>query len=779
MTALFRGRFVVLVLSTILLFAGESTAQQFSLSGTVQDTTGVVPDAAVTLSSGGKEVSTTKTNNQGAYSFTGLPAGSYELSVARRGFETAVRNVSLGPDTAPVDVLLAMGRISTSLTITASAGKATASRLPVPDDDLPAQVSSIPQELLRQQSINSLTEGLKNDSGVQSFRWYGAYEQYLIRGFFDPDRDDANVLLLDGMRMSGNRYSTQTSNVESVEVLKGPSSILYGKGAAGGAINVVRKKPSGVRSHELSYRGGRFNTHQISGGSTGPVGSNNLFLYRMDASYEHSDGWRKAGADRLNLSPSLTWIMGERAKLTVHESFNRDRFDGDGGVPFDVVNRPDYKRDWRFDLPQDNVLVKDSQTNALFNFNLSPNLEFRDSFIVQKTSDRYFVSEYLYTDDDLVYREPLDFHHHRTPVQNQAELVARFGGFGRHTVLLGYEYQDDNYYTDTSAGDDPCTCGYWWETIAPIDMTTFQETQGPLDIDTVARKIFFKDRTHGLYWQDQIDILPKLKVNVGGRFDDYFRRRRSDYITDPSRNGIREQSESAYTYRAGVVYSPAQDHQLYFGTSSGFSFTPWGDTPSGVVELDPTTSRNYEIGHRWKGWNGRVDTNLAFYHVTRNNIAFSETPTTFIQVGEQTSKGVEIDVNTELVKGTHLLLNYGYTQPRFEDADDLDLTGNTPRFVPKHNANAWLRKDWQSGFNASFGVRYLSAQFLNNSNTLRTGGYTIFSGAVGFRAERWEWTLNAENLFNRERYFLPGNYTGLVFPGQPINVTSGIRFRFY
>ena len=314
MTAPFRARFVVLVISTILLFAGKSAAQQFSMSGTVKDSTGVVPDATVTLSSAGKEVSSTTTNNQGAYSFAGLPAGSYELSVTRRGFETAVRNVSLGPETAPVDVLLAMGRISTTLTITASAGKATATRLPVADDDVPAQVSSIPQELLRQQSINSLTEGLKNASGVQSFRWYGVYEQYLIRGFFDPDRDDANVLLLDGMRMSGNRYSTQTSNVESVEVLKGPSSILYGKGAAGGAINLVRKKPTAVRSHELSYRGGRFNTHQVSGGTTGPLTSNNLFLYRLDASFEHSNGWRKAGADRLNLSPSLTWIMGERAK---------------------------------------------------------------------------------------------------------------------------------------------------------------------------------------------------------------------------------------------------------------------------------------------------------------------------------------------------------------------------------------------------------------------------------------------------------------------------------
>ena len=110
------------------------------------------------------------------------------------------------------------------------------------------------------------------------------------------------------------------------------------------------------------------------------------------------------------------------------------------------------------------------------------------------------------------------------------------------------------------------------------------------------------------------------------------------------------------------------------------------------------------------------------------------------------------------------------------DADD--LTGKTPRFVPKHNVNLWLRKDWASGFNASIGARYLGDQFVDDDNTEPLDGYTIVSGAVGYRADRWEWSLNAENLFNKERYFLPGHFSNQVFPGQPINVTTTIRLRF-
>jgi len=771
--ALFRHGVVSLVLM-LLLFATPSAAQQLSLSGTVRDASGLLSGAMVTLSSNGARIATATTDSVGAYRFGELAAGTYELSFEMRGFETAVRRVTLGPDTPPMDVVLAVGRVTTTLTVTATAGKAAASRLPVPDDDMPAQVSSIPQELLRQQSVNAIVDALRNASGVQAFRWYGVYEQYTIRGFTDPDRDDFNVVLLDGMRMGGNRYSTQTNNVQSVEILKGPSSVLYGRGAVGGAINLVRKKPQAVQAYDLGYRGGRFNTHQLSGGATGPLGDSNRFLYRLDSSFEHSDGWRNAGADRFNLSPSFTWIMGENARVTIHETFNRDRFDGDGGVPLNITGLPNYRPDLRFSLPQDNVLVEDSQTQILFNGFFSSSWEFRNSLQLQRTSDRYFVTEGVFgaPEENLVYREALDFHHIRRPVQNQTEVVGRISGFGRHNVLVGYEFQRDKYRTEVTAGDDPdCVCGYWYLTIAPIDITTLEETQPPLDLETIARRTFVNDRIHSVYWQDHIDVLPQLKINVAGRFDDYHRS--VDRIGGLPFTPVRL-DQTAYTYRGGVVYSPRYDQQIYFGASS--SFTPVRTVPPDGSTLEPSTARNYEVGHRWQGLDGRVDTNLALYYVVRNNINVRQTAISLTQVGEQRSKGLDLDVNTDLGARMHLILNYGFTQPRFEDADD--LSGLMPRFVPKHTANAWLRKDWRSGFNASLGARYVGPQFSNNANTVRIGGFTIFSGAVGYRSESWEWSLNAENLFNRERYFLPGHFNNLVFPGPPINVTTSMRVRF-
>src|SRR5690606_14894587 len=114
----------------------------------------------------------------------------------------------------------------------------------------------------------------------------------------------------------------------------------------------VRKKPQGVRAYDFTYRGGRFNTHQVAGGATGPVGNSNSFLYRADVSYDYTDGWRNAGAERFNASPALTWIMAENASVTVQQAFNYDQFDGDGGVPLNITTLPNFDPEWRFSLPQ-------------------------------------------------------------------------------------------------------------------------------------------------------------------------------------------------------------------------------------------------------------------------------------------------------------------------------------------------------------------------------------------------------------------------------------------
>ena len=768
----------ILAAAVVLFFTIESFGQQLSLSGTVRDADGVVPDTEVTLRQGGGMPRTATTDSRGAYSFNGLASGYYEVSFAKKGFDTVTRTLTLNPDsTAPVDVTFTVGAVSTSITVTDVAGKGTAARLDIPDRDLPVQVNSIPQELLQQQGVNDMTGALRNASGVQAQRFYGVYEQYTIRGF-----NAADVMLVDGMRTEAilNRFNTQLNNVDRIEVLKGPSSVLYGGDAVGGAINILRKKPQGTRAYDFTYKGGRFNSHQVAGGVTGPI-SGYKWLYRVDASQDYSKGWREAGANRLNVSPSLTWLMSDRARLTVHQAFNRDNFEGDGGVAVGYTTSPAYDPGRRFSLPSDFAHIRDSQTHVLFNVNLSPNWEFRNGFLMRRTGEEYLVTEGIYFDAvaNEVPREALYFYHHRKPYVNQAELVGHVNAFNmRHTLLFGYDFRHFSKRTDVTAGDgDGCNCGFYAGNINPISLDTFEETTPPITDFTVARQTWDTNRINAFFLQDQIDVHRMFKVNVGVRVDDYNRERHRIFTEDPDTIvGVQERNQTATTYRAGAVFAPVVDHQFYVSSSS--SFTPVIDVPDNGEELKPQHGRGFEAGYRTQALNGRVKADFAWYHIEQNNLVFAETLTTVSQTGKQTSQGIDMDVNTELGRRVRLLVNYGYTNPKFAEDDGSHVVGSLPRFTQKHAANAWLYKTWSSGFSTSFGARYVGPMFTNDDNTIRLGGWTTFAAAVGIRRGIWDWSVNAENLFNRKRYFTGSDYSNQIYPGAPINVFTTVRMRF-
>ncbi|OFV98647.1 MAG: hypothetical protein A3H28_10470 [Acidobacteria bacterium RIFCSPLOWO2_02_FULL_61_28] len=772
----------------LICFAPMLSAQTTgTISGVVTDVSGaVMPGVAVqAISQPGRTVQNAVTDDSGRYRIEGLTTGSYELSFGREGFETARKTLLFTTESAVLDVTLGLSGLSTTIvvrevagTVADITGKTTASRMDIPDRELPVQVSSIPQQVLVEQGVNDMVTALRNASGVSAVRKWGMYDYYTIRGFHVGDRG-TDVQLVDGMRLEGNRFSTQLNNVEQIDVLKGPSSILYGGQALGGAINIIRKKPQAERLYELFYRGGRFNTHQVGGGATGRVFGSNRLLYRTDVSYENSSGWREAGARRLNVTPVLSWFVTDRIRLAVHQAFNRDDFDGDAGVPVGVLDVPGFDLSRRFNTPQDFARLRDSQTQLLFSVDLSSNFKLRNSFFYRWTNDQYFTAEGLSYVPRLnqVNREFLYFQHHRRPVQNQTDVTGRFDLFGmRHTFLIGYEYEDFFNITDRSTSRSVST--------TPVNLTTFAETHVFFPEDfPLSRADYFSNRYHAFFWQDQIALTNRLKINVGGRLDDYLRRAHNDPWANGqrvSRGPEQRRSQTPYTYRTGVVYTLTEGQEAYFGAAS--AFRPVETVPADGRELEPETGRSYEIGHRWRGLNGRFTVNSALYRIVRNNVVIALGNQRFDQAGQQSSKGVDLDINGEIGRGIRLVANYGYTLPRFdkyfESNGTLDLSGFRPQFTQRHAANLWITRSWKSGLTASVGTRYLSSVFTDNANTIRLGGWTTFSGALGFRRSFYDWSLNAENLFNRQRYFVAQINSNQVYPGAPINVFTKLVFRF-
>jgi iron complex outermembrane recepter protein len=747
-------------------------AQQLGISGTVRDPQTVASGVSVFLRAPSGKSEKVSTGPAGNYRFDNLNPGGYELSFSGQGFETATRTLLLTNESRTVDVTLSLSGVSTSLQVEEEGGKTTSSRMDTPDIELPVQVGTVPSQVIEQQGDNDLVSALRNVSGVTAQRFYGLYEYYTIRGFYG-----SSEVLLDGMRFAGNSYNTQVNNVEEVQVLKGPSSLLYGSGALGGAINIIRKQPQGQRSYDLFYTGGRFDKQQIGGGATGPLVSEKL-LYRVDASFDHTAGWRGAGSDRMNASPAFTWLINDRNRLNIHETFNRDNFAGDGGLPVEVVNIPGFDLSRRFSTPSDFAHERDLQTNIVFNSTFSPAWQFRDSFQQRYANDQYFVTEGLSFDPDAyaIDRYALYFFHHLRPILNQADILGRFKLLGmQHSVVMGYEIEHapDRYDTTADGGDH----------FPPsVSLLTFKETAPPYTNFPTETEGHFANTTNAVYWQDQISVTEHLKINVGGRFDDYHRTSRRDPWADGAPTGAGRTSfydQNAYTYRAGLVYELPRNQQLYFSSSS--SFAPVNIIPSSGPPLNPTTGRSYEVGHRWQSSNGRFTTNLALYRIIQKNVVIPLGMNRYDQAGQQSSKGVDFDLRGDLGYGVRLLANYGYSFGRYDNFSDgsQDLSGNRPEYTPAHTANAWLTKDWKSGFEASLGAQYRSSMYTDYYDDVRLGGWTTFSGAVRYHHRKMEYSVNAENLFNRHRYFLGSDYSDQVYPGSPINVFATIRYRSF
>lgn len=362
--------------------------QQLSISGTVRDEKGVVPQTAVSLRNPSGVRSQANTDSSGQYKFDNLISGAYEVSFTHEGFEAVSRTLSLTGESRVVDVALTVGGIATSVDVTDVADKTTSSRMEVADREIPGQVSVVSQRTLQEQGVNDLAAALENVSGVSVQVQYGVYEWYTVDGFAQQSGND--FLLKDGMILTGNRNNTQLNNIQEVQVIKGPAAVLYGGAGAsmGGLVNVISKKPQAARAYDLQYKLGRYNRQEFAAGATGSVFGLERLLYRVDTAFSHVDGWRGAGSDRFNVSPSLLWLINNRMRISFEETFLRDHYTLDAGVPLAVLGLPGFPLDRRFNTSQDFEQGRDWQNTIAFTANITNRLTLRNSFFKRRNNDQ-------------------------------------------------------------------------------------------------------------------------------------------------------------------------------------------------------------------------------------------------------------------------------------------------------------------------------------------------------------------------------------------------------
>lgn len=318
------------------------------------------------------------------------------MQFSHGGFQTTRKEgiVLAGGQTVPLDIVLPPQRVTTNLTVVAQQEDySVASKTDISSVDLPVTVETLPLELIQQQASTDIVPAINNLPAANAWTQYGSLNYFEFRGMV-MDQDPGSAVLLDGLPIDGNRSDSLINSVQSVDVLKGPASMLYGTHDPGGTINIVEKQPLATRQQEIVLHGGQWATGGVEFGSTGPLGSSPDLLYRLDIGYMHSDGFRQAGYDKLNLSPKFFWRFTPRDRLRFYVSYNRDYFDLDARIPLlplpnNAFAIPAVNINNRYNSPGNFEHLNLPVVQMFYEHDFSDNLPFRAAGQYQYISDEY------------------------------------------------------------------------------------------------------------------------------------------------------------------------------------------------------------------------------------------------------------------------------------------------------------------------------------------------------------------------------------------------------
>ena len=765
----------ILVFALFLLIPSVASAE--SVTGRVVDPQGmVVMGATVNLS--GPSLTTprvTTTEADGTFAFEQVAPGRYSLRVESAGFISWVREVTILSGDLDVPVALQIAGFSENISVSGEAVSSSLTKTNIPLRDQPMNVSVVSEEFLRTFAVNDLVTALANVPGVSTYQQYGVYEHYTLRGFSEGTQ------MVDGIRNEGNRVRSILSNVERIEVLKGPSSVLSGNEAIGSSVNIVTKKPSSQRLLEASLTYGSWNTTRTTAGATGRLGNSPL-LYRLDWGSDVSDNFRHDPWKKINVTPSVSWQISSRDQVRLRYSYSRNDVSGDSGIPLlqpgvNVFTIPDVPRDRRFNTPQDFALSTDQNILVDYTRQFTDRIGFRNVYSPRIFDDEYWIAETLSVPvaSTNVNRTFLYFKHKRRPWTNQADFTSTFDLGLRHNLLVGWDHQ--SYHSRTTRSNSANI------TTTPINLFEPVETHQTWTDFAVSRYDHQENYTNGAYLQDHIEIGPKVKAVILGRLDYTDRSTYNNPVVNnvegvgPVTKSIQKRTSSRY----GLVYQPMERVDVYaqYATSykPNFNLQPDGS------ELKPETGAQWEIGNRLRLLENRASINTSVFHIERRDVALSRPGGFFDQAGKIRSQGVEVELDARWTS-MFFTVGYGYTDAKFLDYVTVNasgvptsLSGKTKSRTPTNTFTYQIGRMWQNGFAVAASGRTHGRQFLDDANTLDFDAYGLLDLAVSYSRGPAFYSLNVSNVTDTN-YWASIRGQRQFYPGEPLRVMGTVRMMF-
>ncbi len=616
--------------------------------------------------------------------------------------------------------------------------------------ETPMSIQVVPKAVLNDQQAFRLEDALNNVSGVFPQQGFGLVESFNIRGFetFDYYRD--GVRFQSALTQTGPR---ELANIERIEVLKGPASLLFGRIEPGGLINLVTKKPQATPYYSVQQQFGSFNTFRTTADATGGLNASNTLLYRLNFAYEDRGSFRQfVDNNHFFLAPVLQWRISDRTQVTVEMEYKTGNNTLDFGVPA-IGNRP-ANLPVRRNLGESFSRSKFDEYQAGINwshaFNDQWEIKHRSNLQLTKQDENSVLPLGLQADNRTLDRFFAGFRNNKTESYTTTlDLTGEFDTFGiKHNVLMGGDYLNFN------------NSGTLIDNFAFPSIDIFNPIRGGLAVRDPVDD-FFYDTTEewfGLYFQDQMELPYGVHVLAGFRYDNAEIKQTSTFAGNTS--NVKSEQERI-SPRVGVTWQPIKELSFYGNYTENFGVPNLLSTASNGRPLRAETGQQWEAGIKTELLNGRFSATLAWFQLTQQNLATGDPDPALaalgfsVQTGEAENEGIEFDITGELLPGWKVIANYAYIDSEITRANDI-TQGNSLPNVPKHAGNIWSTYAFQNemlrGLRIGGGVTLRGKREGNRENDFQMPGYTLVnlmtSYAMKFGKTRVTTQLNINNLFD-------------------------------
>ncbi|MGO4328879.1 TonB-dependent receptor [Cupriavidus sp. 2TAF22] len=665
-------------------------------------------------------------------------------------------------------------------------GKTSLSKLPAELRDVPQSVTVVNKALIDAQGATSLADALRNVPGIT----IGGAEGGQIGNNINLNGFSARTdIYLDGFRDRG-QYYRDVYALDSVEVLMGPSSMLFGRGSTGGVINQVTKKPSLKAATEVTGSVTTNGLVRATADVNTPTGDTSAF--RISAMAQDGPPSTRDAMTVMDfgIAPSWKYGIGTSTEITLSALLQHNEDMPDYGLPAINGHPVNVDRKTFYGFNNDHTRQNIATLSAGIDHKFSPNLRLRNQtqFNYVETDARETAPNAVGTLGGATGFIPLTTtnlplsalyvrqqSHDRSirdySVFNQTELTAKFEtGSIKHTLLTGVElghdgYNNQNFYRNGTCNGVPLN--------PPATATAAAGTSGYVACEPVVNPTYMDSpsnvpkstgnlqgasaNTVAVYANDSIEFTKQWKLVAGLRYDRYMASiTNSVNSTNTLGNTALANADQTVNFtsvRLGGIWQPTEAQSYY--VSYGTSFNPSLEQLVGTVgqqNLDPEKNKSYEAGGKWDLAGGDLSLSSAIFRITKDNARSQIDATTYALTGKIQVDGFRFGATGRITPKWQVFAGYTYLNAVIENGIAAGTQGKIPGNTPKHTATAWTSYAVLPNWEVGGGAFYMSQRYANNTDTVQVGGYVRWDGMIAYHQPKYDVRLNLFNIFDKKYY---------------------------